>query len=223
MMARVLEPEIMDDGEQVEAYAKADFSTSNQWFVDQLVERYALRLRSVLDVGCGPADIPIRLARSVPSARVTAVDASSSMIAAARRAVDEAGCVDRVELRQAYLPGLPFPRHSFDAVISNSLLHHLPEPLPFWREVVQLARPGAAVFVMDLFRPDSADRAREIVESVSADEHPVLKKDFYHSLLAAFTLDEVKQQLADAGLPQLRAEIVSERHWLVSGQLSDPV
>jgi hypothetical protein len=71
---------------------------------------------------------------------------------------------------------------------------------------------------MDLFRPDSPERAREIVEAAAANEAHILKQDFYNSLLAAFTLDEVRAQLAST-LPQLDCRIVSERHWLASGHL----
>jgi ubiquinone/menaquinone biosynthesis C-methylase UbiE len=218
-MCRVLEPEIMDDLEQVLAYAKADFSTSNQRFVDGLLAGYSTNMHSVLDIGCGPADIPIRLARVMPTIRITAVDASATMIEVAKKAVNEAGCESRVKLARAHLPGLPFDSKSFDTVLSNSLLHHLADPAPFWREVMHLGRNNATIFVMDLFRPDSPERALEIVEAAAADEHPLLKKDFYNSLLAAFTLREVREQLDAAGLTTLSAEIVSERHWLVHGKL----
>ena len=64
MMERVLEPEIMDDPEQVQAYAKADFQEENQGFVDHFLRLYDdLDGAHVLDLGCGPGDIAIRLAQ----------------------------------------------------------------------------------------------------------------------------------------------------------------
>ena len=39
-MKRTLEPELMDDEQQSAAYAEADFSTSNQFFVDSLVRDF---------------------------------------------------------------------------------------------------------------------------------------------------------------------------------------
>ena len=72
---------------------------------------------------------------------------------------------------------------------------------------------------MDLLRPASPKKAKEIVEQYSGNEHPVLKEDFYNSLLAAFTLDEIKEQLKKANLTNLNAEVISDRHWLVSGTL----
>jgi len=223
MMTRVLEPEVMDDMEQSIAYAGADFSVPNQRFADQLVQKFPERIHSVLDIGCGSADIPLRLARLVPEIEIMAVDASATMIQLARESVSDSGFEDRITLTEAYLPGLPFRAHSFDTIISNSLLHHLPDPKHFWREVQRLGTDDAIVFVMDLFRPPSPERAMEIVEAAAAGDHPLLKRDFYNSLLAAFTVDEIRQQLDEAGLSHLDVEIVSERHWLVSGPLSAAV
>jgi len=79
-MERVLEPEVMDDELQAIAYAKADFSASNQAFVDGLIEAYPSNLGVVLDIGCGPGDIAIRLARAKSSVYVVAVDASEAMV-----------------------------------------------------------------------------------------------------------------------------------------------
>jgi ubiquinone/menaquinone biosynthesis C-methylase UbiE len=98
------------------------------------------------------------------------------------------------------------------------MLHHLPDPQVLWGEVRRLGRPGAAVCVMDLSRPDSTAAAHAIVARVSAHEHPLLKTDFYNSLCAAFTADEVRAQLAVAGLP-LTVSQLTERHLCVKGRL----
>ncbi|MDE2292808.1 MAG: class I SAM-dependent methyltransferase [Elusimicrobia bacterium] len=218
-MKRTPEKEVMDDPTQAEAYARADFSGVNQAFVGRLLAAHPKAARgSVVDLGCGPADIMIRLAQAAPEARITAVDASGPMLKLARAAVAKAGVTERVRLVEGYLPGLPLEDRSFDVVVSNSLLHQLPDPKAFWAEVKRLVRPGGAVFVMDLFRPASAQEAKRIVEGAAADEDPVLKEDFYNSLLAAFSLEEVAVQLADAGIPLAPAQ-ASERHLVVSGVL----
>lgn len=216
-MKRLPEKEVMDDPLQADAYAKADFSGVNQGFVGRFVAAHPKAARGkVVDIGCGPADIPIRLAQAVPESVINAVDASAPMLEHARLAIAKAGLSSRIRLVEGRLPGLPLAEHSFDAVISNSLVHQLPDPKAFWSEVKRLAAPGAAVFVMDLFRPASDLEARRIVEAAAAGEDPVLKEDFFNSLLAAFSLEEVGVQLADAGLP-LAPKQVSERHWVVSG------
>src|SRR3989338_4731351 len=71
---------------------------------------------------------------------------------------------------------------------------------------------------MDLLRPDNQDKARELVQQYAADDSPILQKDFYNSLLAAYNVEEVGQQLNAAGLGYLTTEIVSDRHVSVWGR-----
>jgi ubiquinone/menaquinone biosynthesis C-methylase UbiE len=217
---RVLEPELMTDPAQAEAYASADFGTVNQAFVDRFRTLFPDLVRGrLVDLGCGPADIPIRLCRTLPDVTVIGIDGSEAMLAPARRAVAAAGLSGRIELVRARLPGLPRIPDGFDGVISNSLLHHVPEPGVFWAEVTRLGRTGAAVLVVDLLRPDTPERARAIVEAYAAGDPDVLRRDFFRSLCAAFTTAEVQAQLAAAGLTGLRVETISDRHWAAWGRL----
>ncbi len=219
-MERILEPELMTDADQAQAYADADFASVNQAFVDRFRACFPDFTHGHLaDLGCGPADIPIRLCRALPGVTVTAVDGSEAMLAPGRKALTAAGLQARVRLVCARLPGLERPAGGFDAIVSNSLLHHIPRPEVFWSEIARLGRPGTAVLVVDLHRPESVARAREIVETYSTGEPEVLKRDFFHSLCAAFTLEEVRRQVRQAGLGALEAAMVSDRHWAVWGKL----
>ena len=83
--------------------------------------------------------------------------------------------------------------------MSNSLLHHLHDPLVLWRAVLGHGAPGAAVLVMDLYRPESTGAAQEIVEAYAGEEPEVLKRDFYNSFVPHSTPAEVREQLARAG------------------------
>lgn len=218
-MKRVLEPELMDDDEQALVYSKADFEEENQGFVDCFL-RYFPEIKSghILDLGCGPADIPIRFASALPECRVTAVDASGPMIALGKDAVRAAGLSDRIALRCERFQSTVLEDRA-DAVISNSLLHHVPNALQFWYAVKKLAKPGAVVLVMDLLRPDSPEAAQAIVDQYAADEPAVLRRDFYNSLLAAFTDDEVAAQLGEMNLSRLLIDVPDDRHWVVGGRL----
>lgn len=219
-MERVPEPELMDDDAQAQAYARADFEEPNGYFVDQLAERFEAlpSAARVLDVGCGPADIVVRLAQRHPGWRIEAVDGSAAMLAHARTAVQRAGLTERVRLVHARIPHAPLEERRFDVVLSNSLLHHLPDAAVLWELIARVAEPGAAIVVMDLTRPADEARARALVEEHSAGEAEVLRSDFFNSLRAAFTPDEVRAQLAAAGLAELAVERVSDRHLLVHGR-----
>lgn len=219
MMQRVPEPELMDDVAQAQAYAAADFSSENQGFVDRFHEYFPEWSGGhVIDLGCGPADIPIRFCRAYPAATIIAVDASQAMITLAEQAVKRSGLDGRIRLRCERFQELSLDEPG-DAALSNSLLHHLPNPFQFWYRLKQLIRPGSAVLVMDLLRPESIETAQALVEQYAADASPILKRDFYNSLLAAYTEDEVAAQLAEMNLSRLLIDVPDDRHWVAGGIL----
>ena len=216
-MNRTLEPELMDDPEQALVYARANFEKENQGFVDRFREHFHdFSEGHVLDLGCGPGDIPIRFAQAFSSCRITGVDASEPMVRLADNAVQQAGLCGRITFRCERFQDLAGVSVA-DAAISNSLLHHVPNPLQFWYRLRQLVKPGSPVLVMDLFRPDSPEEAQAIVDRYAAKEPEILRRDFYRSLLAAFTEDEVAAQLAEMNLSRLMVDVPDDRHWVVGG------
>ncbi|MBL8074075.1 MAG: class I SAM-dependent methyltransferase [Nitrospira sp.] len=216
-MDRRLEPELMDDPKQAEAYARADFEAENQGFIERFKEYFPeFSQGTVLDLGSGPGDICIRFAKFYQACQVIGIDASAPMIRLGEQAVKEAGLSDRITLRCERYEEVAGARIA-DAVISNSLLHHLPNPLQFWQKIRQLVRPGAPVLVMDLLRPESPEAAQAIVDQYAANEPDILRRDFYNSLLAAFTEDEIGSQLARMNLTRLLIDVPDDRHWVVGG------
>ena len=208
----------MTDDAQCQAYAAADFGVSNQAFVDIVRELIPADATRVLDLGCGPGDVMIRLARACPSLKITAVDGSPAMIELAQQAIDESGLQISISALQGYVPGLPLPVGHFDAVLSKDFLHHLPDPMALWHEVRRLIRPGGLICVMDLRRPDSPEAAQEIVQTVAGNEAEVLKIDFYNSLLAAFSPEEIREQLKAAAL-NLDVTMSGDRHMMIKGYI----
>ena len=219
MMVRVLELEVMDEPQQVLAYAQADFEEENQGFVDQFFILYPdLECPHIVDLGCGPGDIPIRVARSHGTCRVTGIDASQPMIDYAEQAVQKAGIQDRIQFLCQRFQDVNLSSPA-DAIISNSLVHHVPNPLQFWYSLKKLLQPGGSVLVMDLLRPESPEAAQAIVDEQAAAEPDQLRQDFYHSLLAAFTEDEVAAHLAELNLSRLFVDVPDDRHWIVYGHV----
>ena len=221
-MQRIPEPELMDSEAQTLAYAQSDFSESNQMFVDLLLARFTELPTSGIawDLGCGPADITIRLAAALPGWKLTGVDAGANMLQRAHEALRDSPQAPQISLQQSYLPDPDLPAAHCDLLLSNSLLHHLPDPDSLWQSIRHLGKSGARVMVMDLYRPANTNIAESLVEEYTADAPEVLKTDFYNSLLAAWTVEEIAQQLKQNGLSQLHLETPSDRHWLVSGTLT---
>ena len=219
-MERKPEPELMDAVDQARAYSQADFSDPNSLFL-ALFQRHFPDLvpRHILDLGCGPADICIRFAETYTTAEVTGVDGAEAMLAFAREAIEKSDSKNRIRLVCDRIQDVDTGK--FDALISNSLLHHLAAPDDIWRAIQRLASTGAAVMVMDLMRPPTETAAHSIVETYASDQDVVLRRDFFHSLCAAFTVDEVRTQLHRNGLAGLSVENVSDRHLLVYGRMEN--
>ena len=213
-MERVPEPEIMDNPERAQAYADADFSEVNASFVERLLELAGDLARArMLDLGTGPGDIPLRIAPRRPGWRIAGLDASMPMLRlgqAARRGVSTAPAHQSV---LADAKRTPFADDTFDVIFSNSILHHVDDPVAFWKEAARVAKPGALLFVRDLLRPESPEAARDLVETYAKDEHSLLKEDFYNSLLAAYTISEVHDQIHLEGIQAAKVSQCGDRHF----------
>ena len=220
-MQRVPEPELMNDKAQAEAYACADFSTPHNHFIELFTEKFpGIQIsEAVLDLGCGPGDISRRFMQAYPTCHVHGVDGAKAMLELGEQLNQQAGLSHRMQLIEACLPGVNLPQNFYHVIISNSLLHHLHDPFVLWKTIQQHAKPFAHVFIMDLVRPESEEKARQLMELYAIDEPQILQQDFYNSLLAAFTTGEVQQQLDKIRMTGLEVEMVSDRHMIVFGQL----
>jgi ubiquinone/menaquinone biosynthesis C-methylase UbiE len=105
----------------------------------------------------------------------------------------------------------------FDAVTANNLLHHLSDPPEFWRALRKFAKPGAPVLVADLRRPADAETVERLVEQYAWRAKPALKRDFRNSLHAAYTVEEVREQLDAAGQKDLTVQEIGPLHLIVWG------
>ena len=217
-MHRILEPELMEDQNQVNAYAEADFSEPHNRFIE-LISKYLDPGFSgkALDLGCGPGDISFRFARKYPECTVDAVDGSKPMLEYGKKMTtpELARQINFIHARIPFKVAMP---GVYDVIISNSLLHHLSDPQILWQTLIACSNAETSIFIMDLLRPESEFVANQFVNEYVANEPDILKHDFYHSLLAAFTLDEIKLQLTKAQL-NLAVEHIADRHVFITGKL----
>ena len=216
-MKRILEPELMLDERQVRAYAEADFEIPHQDFINRLstwVNEPGFS-GTALDLGCGPGDISFRFAKAFPLSKLHAVDGSQPMLNIAQAALIP-DLATRLHFIQGLLPTVILPQSDYEIIFSNSVLHHLPDPQALWQTIKNYAIPGTRIIIMDLLRPDNLTLAQKMVQDYTANEPEILQRDFYHSLLAAFSLEEISTQLAKADL-QLHLEQISDRHVFITG------
>lgn len=216
MIPRELEPESMESDEDVEQYDAMNHSEVNARFVaDFLAAHGPCQGGEILDVGTGTALIPIELARADASARVVALDLAPAMIERAKRNVADAGLSDRISCVQADAKsaGIALGDRAFEAVVSNSIIHHIPDPRPALGAMAARVLPGGTLMVRDLARPETNDEVDRLVELYAGDESPHARELFRASLHAALTLDEIQAMAAGVGLPASCVELTSDRHW----------
>jgi ubiquinone/menaquinone biosynthesis C-methylase UbiE len=212
MLSRTLEPEVMDTAADALDYDRMDHREVNRRFVDDFLAA-APDLSDVLDLGTGTAQIPIVLCRSAPDARVVAIDLSGEMLTVAKTNVEVASLRERIMLEKIDVKGLPYLAGRFSAVMSNSIVHHIPDPAPALAEAVRVVRHGGAIFIRDLARPDDETKLQALVAqyTVGANDHQ--RQLFADSLHAALTVAEMQEIVRDLGFAADTVAMTSDRHW----------
>lgn len=215
---RVLEPEVMDETEEVDAY-QAGLAVPHLDRMDDTFVRCALRHARpgarVLDVGTGTGQIAVKLALARPDLEIVGIDLSPGMLAAARALARRAGVHGRVRIRKANARRIPFDDHTFGLVLSNSLLHHLPDPVPTFDEMARVLAPGGRVFLRDLRRP-MRSRMEGHIRTHGRHYRGEMRRLFADSVRAAFQVAEAREMVSLSGLagctvrPQLATYLVIE-------------
>ena len=103
----------------------------------------------VLDVGTGTGDVAVGAAER--GASVVGIDFSQAMLAEARRLHPEQS------FREGSVESLPFTDESFDAVVGNTVLHHLGDPVGALREAHRVLAPSGRVAFTIWAEPESLE------------------------------------------------------------------
>jgi ubiquinone/menaquinone biosynthesis C-methylase UbiE len=227
-LPRTLEPEVMDTPEEAHDYDAMDHAQVNARFCEDLLataHRVGASLGRVLDVGTGTARIPIALCQRATRIEVEAIDLADHMLALAAQNVERAGLQSRIRVTRVDAKATPWPEGAFDAVVSNSIVHHIPEPPRVLAEAWRLVRPGGLLFVRDLERPAGAALLAALVDrhALVPDAAPALRAMhqrqralFEASLHAALTVAEVRAYVVPLGIPSSAVETTSDRHWTLA-------
>ena len=213
-MNRIVEQEVMDTAEAAEAYDAMEHGEVDNAFVERVLALGA-KNGHFLDVGTGPAQIPILLAQRCPEIRITAIDLSKEMLKIAKRHIAAAALTSRVTLEHVDAKALPYPDNTFDGIISNSIVHHIHDSLRAMQEMSRVVKPGGLVLIRDLVRPETPEAAQAFVDTYAAEDTPYQQKLYYDSFLAAFTIAEVNEMLAQMDLQGAVVVQSSDRHWSV--------
>ncbi len=221
MLKRTLEPELMDTLEDARQYNRMDHADVNRQFTDDLIafadrcqsEGYDGLATDVADLGTGTALVPIELCRRVDSVHILAIDDAVNMLDLAIYNIEAANLRDRITLAKGDAKSLVYEDETFDTTISNSLIHHSPDPQRCFTEMHRITAAGGILFVRDLVRPDSDAMAQQLVQQYACSATDYCKQLFLQSLHAALTIDEVRQIVGDLGYNPQTVTMSSDRHW----------
>lgn len=215
---RVLEPEVMDSADEAREYDAMDHGEVNRRFAEDFLAAVTQAgiagERIVLDLGTGTAQIPIEICRRSPAVRLVAVDLSAEMLALAAENVRRAGMTDRIQLQRIDAKQLPYGDGRFHAVISNSIVHHIPQPQGTLAEALRVVRkPGGLILIRDLARPHDDAEVRRLVDRYAGGCNPHQRQLFDDSLRAALTVHGAREMVAALGGASDTVQASSDRHW----------
>ncbi|WP_067455385.1 class I SAM-dependent methyltransferase [Actinomadura macra] len=146
----------------------------------------------VLEVAAGTALVSRAIARRVR--HVTALDLTPAMLAEGKRAVDRDG-VTNVTFTHGDATALPYLDRSFTLVVTRFSLHQVADPEAVVREMARVSRPGAALIIADLVRPEGIDGDPDRIERLRDPSHGT-----------ALTAARIAGLLAAAGAEVKRSE-----------------
>lgn len=107
-------------------------------------------ISAVLEIGSGPGELALEIARRLPGGEVVGIDLAQAMI---DRALDRArttGLDERVRFQLADAAALPLGDATFDIVVSTLSLHHWSDPAAVFGEIGRILRPGGLALIYDL-------------------------------------------------------------------------
>jgi ubiquinone/menaquinone biosynthesis C-methylase UbiE len=113
------------------------------WVLDELLTLPENAM--ILEVGCGPAYLWSHCIDRIPDGwRITLSDLSPGMVDAAWRNLVVTGRSFKFE--QIDVQSIPYPDSTFEAVIANHMLYHVPDRVKAIREIRRVIKPGGRLF-----------------------------------------------------------------------------
>lgn len=150
----------------------------------------------VLEVGSGPGHVCAAVAEK--GAEATGIDFSGDMVDLAKRLYPD------VQFRQANAEELPFEDESFDAVVSNFVVHHLARPAVVFKEIARVLEPGGRFAFVVWGTPEAQSSVGAFFAAVMA--HHDLGELPHGPLFGVTERDVYEPLIAEGGLSDLRLE-----------------
>jgi ubiquinone/menaquinone biosynthesis C-methylase UbiE len=158
------------------------------WIFDRIKEREGEGLRRILELGCGPGTLWVSNLDRMPEAwDVTLSDFSPGMVEEAGRNL--VSHRDRFNFMQIDAQSIPFPDGTFDVVIANYMLYHVPDRAQAIGEMARVLRPGGRLYTATPGLGHMRE-LNEILHGIDPDAEPVGEP-----LISSFALENGREQL----------------------------
>jgi ubiquinone/menaquinone biosynthesis C-methylase UbiE len=216
---RVPEPEVMQTPEEALGYEE----TASNEYLDRLDNQFVDHVISIgirgtiLDLGTGPGQIPIKLAKRDPRITVIGIDLSREMLKRAAERARQEQVSSRVSFMLASAGSIPVVSGSIDLLICNSTLHHFSDPVQVFNEAHRVIKDDGMAYFRDLRR-----RSRLLhglhVAFFGRKYKGLMRKSFEDSVRAAYTRSELRQHIANSNLSNARVFYPDLSHIVVESQ-----
>ncbi len=207
---RVPEPMEMNDPASVAAFHAGadDLQAPVYRFNAEMVSRLLPERGTLLDLGSGSGRLVARIARARPDVRIIGTELAENMLATGRAELSRLGLDQRVELRRLNITSVPVGiAPEIDAVSCVWALHHLPTRADAVRCLESVGalrdRHACAIWVFDFARLRRRETIRALL-GLFPDADPILRRDALASEDAAWTADELRTMLREAGIADAR-------------------
>lgn len=196
-LPRVPETALIEDKEEINSW-----NIINRTLIDtSFAEWFKFRKDksgTIVNLGCGIANLEIALLDQIYDLKFLSVDGSAGMIEVAKQNIHNNGLDDNVTLKNCMIEDVG---HIPDCktVISHGVLHHFEDPYQFWNAAIKIPKSGGILMIMDLIRPNTDEEVEEIISEWGQNNSEYIDS-LRRSLHAAFTEDEIKEQLNSLGL-----------------------
>jgi|LakMenE18May11ns_1017448.scaffolds.fasta_scaffold9387311_1 ubiquinone/menaquinone biosynthesis C-methylase UbiE len=208
-MQRIPEPVLMVGKDQCYEFAKAHALREHvrYAFVEWLFAKIPMH-GNIADLGCGSGELLIDICRADNDANkfnIVGFDGSSVMLEHANLAISHHNLQSRITTKNLLFENIT--QNDFDVAISCITLHHQHNPLEFWDIIKRITKRPGYVLVMDLIRPNTENDVDQLIKTNASDWSQLYQQDYKNSLLAAFSLAEIQQQLDASGLGHLSIQV----------------
>jgi ubiquinone/menaquinone biosynthesis C-methylase UbiE len=216
---RVPESEVMQTQEEAVSYEQ----TASNSYLDRIDNEFVDHVLSmgivgtILDLGTGPGQIPIKLAKRDSRISVIGVDLSKEMLKLANERAQREQVSSRVDFILASANSIPVASGSIDLLICNSTLHHFSDPVQVFNEAHRVVKEDGVAYFRDLRR-----RSRLLhglhVAFFGRKYKGLMRKSFEDSVRAAYTRPELRQHVANSNLSNARVFYPDLAHIIVKSQ-----